>query len=126
MAAREGGGSVRGVSDEPRHGEAYHLAAIKKAINNDGRARVARNSVGFDAERRVRYGLGVGSPDLVGILRGSGRVFCLEVKSDRGRASEEQLAWARAVRRLGGFAAVVRSEAEAMAALERAIAGASE
>lgn len=105
--------------------EAVLQAKIRQAINLDGRARLVRNSVGFDAERKVRYGLGVGSADLVGCLRGSGRLFALEVKTPEGRLSPEQLAWLGAVQRLGGFAAVVRSVPDALAALERALAGAS-
>lgn len=107
-----------------RHSERFLLAAVKKAINNDGRARVARNTVGFDEDRAVRYGLGIGSADLVGIVRGSGRVFALEVKTDRGRTSPEQDTWLESVRRMGGFAAVVRSEEEAMSAVKRATQGA--
>lgn len=103
------------------------MAAIRKAVNCDGRARLVRNNVGFDAEKKVRYGLGVGSADLVGfLLDGSARLFCIEVKTPTGRLSPEQRAWIGAVRRNHGFAAVARSVPEAMAALERALAGACE
>lgn len=104
--------------------EAEILREARKAINLDGRARVLRNSVGFDDVRKVHYGLGVGSADLVGfLLDGSARVFALEVKSARGRVSEEQKAWLSFVQRCGGFAAVVRSEVEALEAVERALRG---
>ena len=98
-----------------------------------------RNSTGVtqDEERKRRYGLCVGSADLVGILRmplvvagvdgaSIGRWIALEVKSARGRTSPEQDKFLSLVRRMGGFAAVVRSVGEAIAAIERARAGASE
>ena len=105
--------------------ESTLLKKIRQAINLDGRARIVRNTVGFDSERKVHYGLGIGSADLVGLLR-SGRVFTLEVKAPGGRVQPEQAAWLAAVRRWGGFAAIVRSVAEALAALDRAEAGACE
>ncbi len=109
-------------------------AAIRKAIALDGRALVTRNSVGmaiYPDGSKVRYGLGVGSADLVGMLIPSGRVFCLECKRDgRDNTSRRrkalQAAWARAVRARGGFVATVRSVPEAMAALERACRGESQ
>jgi hypothetical protein len=92
---------------------------------------------GQDAEGNFfRGGLPAGCPDLVGILRQAwggggvgvvvGRFFALEVKAARGRPTEKQLAFAALIRKFGGFCAVVRSEAEALAALERARGGACE
>lgn len=57
---------------------------------------------------------------------GFGRFFALEVKAERGRIRPEQTTWLALVRRMGGFAAVVRSEDEARAALARARRGESE
>lgn len=71
----------------------------------------------------TRFGLGVGSADLVGMLSPSGRFFALEVKTPSGKVSEDQRRWHDVVRRHGGFCAVVRSVAEAEAALERAKRG---
>lgn len=106
--------------------EATLLANIRQALNLDRRVRVVRNSVGFDSERKVRYGLGIGSADLVGLVIGSGRVFALEVKTSTGRLTKEQTLWLRALRSLGGFACEVRSVDAAMRAVGRAIDGASE
>lgn len=75
---------------------------------------------------RVRYGLCEGSSDLVGVLAPSGRLLALEVKTATGRPTKEQLAFLALVRRMGGFAAVVRSVDEAMAAVARARTGVSE
>lgn len=98
---------------------------IRAAVARSGRARLLRNNVGFDREKKMRYGLSIGSPDLVGCLR-SGRVFCLEVKTPTGRISPEQKAWATAARKWGCFVAFVRTPAEALDALERAERGDSE
>lgn len=84
---------------------------------------------------RMRTGLCPGSADLVGILSipvtgiGTlmpiGRFFALEVKTGRGVAKPHQEEWLDLVRKLGGFAAVVRSEQDAIEALERARRGES-
>lgn len=76
--------------------------------------------------RTQRFGLAVGSADLVGILGPSGRFFALEVKTSEGRLTSEQTAWLALVRKRGGFACVVRGVDEARAALARARAGACE
>lgn len=71
-----------------------------------------------------RGGLGEGTADLVGILAPTGRLVALEVKSASGRVLEAQGQWLSLVRRMGGFAAIVRSVDEAVAAIERARMGA--
>ncbi len=71
----------------------------------------------------VPYGLGVGSPDLVGILRltsGVGRWFCLEIKTMGGRVEPEQTKCHNVWRTFGAYIEVVRSAKEAYEALERA------
>jgi hypothetical protein len=85
-----------------------------------------RNNTGVAEHRgaRVRYGLAVGSADLIGCL--DGRFVALEVKAATGRASPEQRQWLDLVRRNGGFACVVRSVDEARAAIARARTGARE
>lgn len=66
-----------------------------------------RNSTGYDAENRVRYGLGVGGADLVGLC--SGRFIGIECKTPTGRVSPEQRMWIALVRANGGRAGVARS-----------------
>ena len=105
--------------------EAELLAAIRDALVTSGRVMVWRNNSGMLRAvhgRVVRFGLGLGSADLIGLVRGSGRFFALEVKTPRGTASPEQRAWIGAVEAAGGFARVVRSVDEAMAALDEASA----
>ena len=84
-----------------------------------------RNNVGVDADRGVRYGLGVGSADLVGLLAPAGRMLAFEVKLPRyrGRVRPEQRRWLDVVARHGGVAAVVTSPEEARALVERAVRG---
>ena len=73
---------------------------------------------------RFMGGLGTGSADLVGLLKPSGKFVALEVKRAKGgRVSEAQAAWIRLVKSFGGFACVVASVPDALAALERARMG---
>lgn len=117
------------------------MKKIRIALGRDGRVRVVPNVVGLmipwsliaravashDLDvlskcHPIHAGLGTGSPDLVGILRG-GRVFCLEVKGPKTATGKEQPAWQAALRAWGGFVCVVRSPEDAVAAVERAMAG---
>lgn len=102
------------------------MRAIRDAIVSTGRALLWRNNTGIATfgEARVRYGLGNGGADLVGLLHPSGRFFALEVKTPEGDLSTEQECWHRAVRSVGGYVACVRSVDEALRALEEAGAGA--
>lgn len=92
---------------------------IIAALNRTGLVRVARNNVGFVGG--IRYGLGIGSPDIVGILRGSGRVFCLEVKWPGKRLGTDQRRSQALIRSFGGYAYVVHSLGEALAFLSLSV-----
>lgn len=116
---------------------------IEAAIGSEPDLLLLRNSVGqaeyvTDDGRSffVPYGLGVGSPDIVGILRVRtrsndpldpprtlGTWFCLEVKTDKGTLSDEQLKCHHVWRKFGAFVAVVRSVEDARAALANARKG---
>lgn len=78
---------------------------------------VARYPGGFV----VPYGVGLrhrGGSDLIGILRcgdGRGLFIAPELKSATGRQSDEQRAFAAAVRSRGGEYALIRSSEEALA-----------
>ena len=106
---------------------------IRLALGGESDLTLWRNSTGM-AEHldqhgrtfRQRYGLAVGSADLVGILAPTGRMVALEVKTARGRTTPEQDQWLALVRARGGFAAVVRTVADARAAIARARMGAIE
>ncbi len=127
---------------------------ILVALNKLPGVRVARNNVGVSAQttdvyidgeytkRVIRHGLGNGSADLVGIVEMRywpkpagvydpysplfGRVFCLEVKWPGKKQTTDQVRWAKVVRSLGGFVAIVHSVDEAVAAVARCREGANE
>lgn len=116
----------RGKRQEKEPSEAETLQAIRLALGQLPDARFWRNNVGvayFD--RPVKYGLGNGSPDLVGIVQHVtpdgivGRFCALEVKNQRGFLTGEQANFLQLIRDLYGFAAMVRNPAEALAAVER-------
>lgn len=98
--------------------ERHLMDSIRAALCAVEGVRVWRNNVGVDTMRGIRYGLGVGSPDLVGIAWG--RFVGLEVKTPTGRVSKEQTMWLDMVRRFGGVAGVARSVDDAIAIVEEA------
>lgn len=121
------------MADSRPQPEAALTYEIRLALGIEPDLVLWRNSTGVARHpdtrghvRAQRFGLAVGSADLVGILGPSGRFFALEVKTPDGRLTSEQSAWLALVRKRGGFAAVVRSRDEALAALQRARTGASE
>lgn len=94
------------------------LIAIHDAIALTGKCLLWRNNTG--GRGRLRFGLGVGGADLVGMIKGPGRWFALEVKTASGRMSKVQKNWHKAVLDGGGYVACVRSVDEALAALKEA------
>ena len=79
--------------------------------NNTG---VLKNAAGIP----IRFGLCVGSSDLIGIAPG-GRFLAVEIKTPKGKATPEQLRFIEAVRARGGIAGIARSPAEALALLSQ-------
>lgn len=85
---------------------------IRKSLASCSEIRVFRNNVGMLRDEygtRVRYGLGVGSADLVGsvtIARGLAVPLAVEVKRPGERASSEQLAWLIDKRHAGWIACI--------------------
>ena len=77
--------------------------------NNVG---VLKNAAGIP----IRFGLAVGSSDLIGIAPG-GRFLAVEIKTPTGKATPEQMRFIEAVRARGGIAGIARSPAEALALL---------
>lgn len=82
--------------------------------------RIWRNNTG--RRGRVTYGLCRGSADLIGLV--NGRFVALEVKTPRGKTTEDQEAFMQTVWQHGGFATVVTSVEQALEAIERARGGA--
>lgn len=103
--------------------------SIRLALGADRRVVLWRNNVGVAQinGRTQRFGLGVGSADLVGFLTNeagsrAGLHVELEVKTPQGRQSEEQRQREALINSRGGFYAVVRSVEDAVAAINRACA----
>jgi hypothetical protein len=114
--------------------ESQLTAAILDALSRCGRGLFWRNNTGKLQDNRgrwVSFGLGIGSPDIVGIIRCSvivsapmksdlahvtdfGRFVGLEVKTDTGKLSPEQSAWHAAASKAGALVAVVTSVREAL------------
>lgn len=102
--------------------ESKVLRAVRIALNRDGRVRVVRNNTGAAQTADgffLRFGLGKGGADLVGLQRGTGRAVAFEVKTATGRVSEDQRRWGVVFEKFGGFYRVVRSPEEAIACLEQ-------
>ena len=91
-----------------KHEEADFLEAIRFTLTHSG-ILVFRNNTGMATwgnGGRTRYGLGVGSADLIGCCRGK---FCaIEVKSREGRQSPEQQCWERSITQAGGLYILAR------------------
>lgn len=98
---------------------------IRIRLNQRGDTVVWANESGVaehvHSGRYVRYGVGKGGADLLGICctDGVGIFFALEVKTGSGRLTDEQQNFLSLVRRYGGFACVVRSVEDADAAIAR-------
>lgn len=103
--------------------EAVLQSRIMAVLNHrDAPCRVWRNNVGVLRDSRgipVRYGLAVGSADLVGLVAKTGQFLAVEIKTPVGRLSAEQKAWLETVRKLGGLALVLRSVEDAEAFVRR-------
>lgn len=105
--------------------EAQIQQAIRLALGREHDVLLYRNSVGVAQTpdgRTQRFGLCVGSSDLIGIGPG-GRFLALEVKTERGRVSPEQQRFIDLVNARGGIGAVVRSPEQARAVVEAARRG---
>ena len=68
----------------------------------------------------VRYGVGKGGSDLIGIVE-TGRLIALEVKTGKARLTKEQTLFLKLVIKMGGHAAVVRSVEDANREVDSAL-----
>lgn len=124
----------------PTMTEAQLTAAILDALSRSGLGLFWRCNTGKLQDSRgrwVSFGLGDGTPDIVGILRVPvcapvdrfglprwtdgrymiGRFIGLEVKTEDGKVREEQAAWHCVARKHGALVVVVRSVREALDAV---------
>lgn len=88
--------------------------ALAQALAPFGALAVAAAS-GVLLRHRLVYGLGKGSPDLVGAV--DGQALGVELKAPRGRVEPHQARWHEAARRRGAAVVVVRSAEEALIAI---------
>lgn len=75
-----------------------------------------RNNTGVLPDRNgkpIRFGLCVGSADLIGIAP-DGRFLAVETKTALGQPTEAQVRFLAAVRKAGGRAGIARSAADAV------------
>lgn len=103
-------------------------AAILGALGLFAGVKLWRNNRG-GIRRRGKYykfGLAPGASDILGILRGRGRWFVLEVKKPGEKPTDEQEEFMSIVRSFDGFACSVTSVSESIAALRRAQKGENE
>jgi hypothetical protein len=99
--------------------ESTVLHEVRAALVGTGRVLLWRSNTGVDLARGVRYGLGVGGPDLVGCIRPTGRMLGVEVKAPEGRLSRDQKCWRDAFVAAGGAYILARSAEAALEALAR-------
>jgi hypothetical protein len=98
------------------------LAEVHHYLASQVDVLIRRNNVGFyrsESGHPIAYGLGKGSPDLVGSValpffgRTIAQAIGVEVKSATGRVSADQQAWHAGAQLMGWRVAVVRSVADA-------------
>ena len=82
-------------------------AWVGKVIHKDA------SQVTLTNARMMRFGLAVGSSDIIGIAP-CGRFLAVEIKTSKGRATKEQLRFIDAVNSAGGIAGVCKSADEAL------------
>lgn len=98
--------------------EAETQAEILAAYANHPRVVLWRQNTGALAigKRFVRFGL-PGQADISGLIAPTGRALFIEVKSDRGRQSPQQVTFQRFVEKHGGLYVLARSLSDVRGAL---------
>lgn len=93
---------------------------ILAALGARADVRIFDNPRGFDRLAKATYGLAPGASDLLAIVAPHGRFLALEVKTGRAVPTREQHAFLAMIDSMGGVGRIVRSVAEALAALDEA------
>lgn len=106
--------------------ETLLVAKIRLELGKRTDCIIFRNSVGYDQEKRVKYGLMKGSSDLIGLVKPSGRMIALEIKlpgwkKPRNEHEREQAEFIQMIKQAGGHGAFVTSVPEANAHVTFAI-----
>ena len=94
--------------------ESEVLAAVRLVFGQADGFVVWRNTSGFtkEADRAIRYGVGIGGSDLLGVAPG-GLFLAIEVKTAKSRVTEEQIRFLELVHERGGVACLTRSAEQA-------------
>jgi hypothetical protein len=82
-------------------------AWVGKVLHKDA------NQVTLTDARMIRFGLAVGSADIIGIAP-CGRFLAIEIKTSTGRPTKEQLRFIEAVNNAGGISGIARSVEDAL------------
>jgi hypothetical protein len=88
-------------------------AYVGKVIHKDARIVTLQNA------QLMTFGLCVGSADIIGIHKPTGRFLAFEVKTKTGKPTKEQLNFIEQVRAANGIAGIVRSTQDALDLLPR-------
>lgn len=127
--------TARPFPGERRVAERDVQNAIRLALTKRDDVVLWRNTTGLAVHdgRKQRFGLAVGSADLIGILRlpargddgswvpGAGVFLAIECKAEGGRVTPEQALFLALVQRMGGVAFVATSADEAELRIVEAI-----
>lgn len=88
-------------------------AYVGKVIHKDERIVTLANA------QLMTFGLCVGSADIIGIHKPTGRFLAIEVKTKTGKPTKEQLNFIEQVRAANGIAGIARTVQEALDLLPR-------
>ena len=97
-----------------------NLASKCNLLISEYGGRVRRNNVGYDREKKMSYGLGVGSSDFIGWMPVSDRavILAVEYKTPGVRTTEQQRNFLEQVAKAGGIAIIGRGADQIRAAME--------
>ena len=93
-------------------------------LGSHPRVRIFRNNTGvsrfideYGKKRYVKFGLCVGSSDLIGIIKPEGKFLAIEVKTSKGKLTEYQKNFGTMIRSFGGIFIVARELKDVKTAL---------
>jgi hypothetical protein len=104
-----------------RNNETALMLEVLDALLATGKCLMWRNQTGGAKTRTgsfIKFGLGLGGPDLVGATIGDGVMTCFEIKTPAGRLSKAQQCWHFAAKRAGIRVFVANTVEQAIAALD--------
>lgn len=88
------------------------------ALGSRPDVRLWTRSVGFDFVKKIKFGI-TGESDLQGIIAPSGRMLCIEVKTNSGRLTKEQIRWRDMVCKFGALYIEARTLEQTLADFEK-------